>query len=68
MISEIGRGLILIALVSSMTGGCLGIAAGAKRNANAWKQSRIASYVAFAAMTLAMILMEYALVFHDFSG
>lgn len=67
MISEIGRALILVALVASMTGGCLGIAAGAKRNEQAWKQSRIASYIAFAAMTISMILMEYALVFHDFS-
>ena len=67
MISEIGRGLILLALAASVTGGCLGIAAGMKRNAKAWKQSRMAAYIAFLATALAMVLMEYALVTHDFS-
>jgi cytochrome c-type biogenesis protein CcmF len=67
VISDLGRGVILIALAASMTGGCLGIAAGMKRNAQAWKRSRIAAYVAFAATTIAMFLMEYALVTHDFS-
>jgi len=67
VISELGRGLILIALAASMVGGCLGIAGGWKNNLKSWKQSRIAAYIAFVATSLAMFLMEYALLTDDFS-
>ena len=67
MISILGRSMVLIALAVSVLGAFAGIAGGMKRSEQAWKWSRIAAYVAAFAMTVAIGLMEYALITHDFS-
>ncbi len=67
MISILGRSMVLIALAISVLGAFAGIAGGIKRSDKAWKWARISAYVAAAAMTAAIGLMEYALITHDFS-
>ena len=66
-ISLLGRSMVLIALAVSVLGAFSGIAGGMKRSDKAWKWARICAYTAAAAMTLAIGLMEYALITNDFS-
>ena len=54
-------------LASSALGGVLGVSAARRKSLEAWKWSRWMSYAAFFAMSLAIGLMEYALITHDFS-
>ena len=67
MISILGRVLVLISLAACGIGAVSGIAGGVKRSADAWKWSRYSAYAAFIAITGAILLMEYALIFDDFS-
>lgn len=67
MISILGRIAVLVALSACSVGAVLGLVAGSQRNEDAWRWSRWMAYATFAAMTLAIGLMEYALLTHDFS-
>lgn len=67
MISILGRAAILIALAACATGAVVGFVGGARRSKEAWRWSRLMSYLFFAACTVALGLMEYALITHDFS-
>ena len=67
MISTLGRLLVLVSLAACSVGAVSGLAGGKKKSSQAWKWARIASYIAFGAVTLALLLMEYALYTNDFS-
>ncbi|MFT4978731.1 MAG: cytochrome c-type biogenesis protein CcmF, partial [Myxococcota bacterium] len=67
MISILGRSAVLLALAACSVGAVTGLVGGAKRSEEAWRWSRYMAYGSFAAMTFAIILMEYALLTHDFS-
>ena len=67
MISILGRIFVLIALAASCFGAVSGISSGVKRSKTGWMWSRRMSYISFFAMSIAIILMEYALLTHDFS-
>jgi cytochrome c-type biogenesis protein CcmF len=57
----------LLSLAVCVIGAFSGIAGGVKRSDSAWKWARICAYIAALSMTLAMGLMEYALITNDFS-
>jgi cytochrome c-type biogenesis protein CcmF len=67
VISLLGRAAVLAALAAFSVGAVSGIAGGARRSEEAWRWSRRMAYTAFGAMSLALFLMEYALITHDFS-
>ena len=67
MISVLGRGAVLLALAACSVGAVTGIVGGARKSEEAWRWSRWMAYGAFGAMSVAIILMEYALLTHDFS-
>ena len=67
MISIWGRVFVLIALAGACLGAVAGISSGAKNSQKGWMWSRRMSYMSFIAMSMAIILMEYALLTHDFS-
>jgi cytochrome c-type biogenesis protein CcmF len=67
MTAELGRGLILLAVLVSTTGAVLGFAAGSKRSADGLKWARRFAYAFAALMIAAAAVMEYALLTHDFS-
>ena len=67
MISILGRIFVLLALAAACFGAISGISGGIKNSAKGWMWSRRMSYLSFVAMTISIILMEYALLTHDFS-
>ena len=67
MISILGRAFVLIALAASCFGAVSGISSGVKKSKTGWIWSRRMSYISFFAMSIAIVLMEYALLTHDFS-
>lgn len=67
MISILGRSMVLLALAISVIGAISGIAGGRNHNETAWKWARISAYIGAGAMGIALLLMEYALITHDFS-
>ncbi|MFT5680097.1 MAG: cytochrome c-type biogenesis protein CcmF [Myxococcota bacterium] len=67
MISILGRTAILVALAACSTGAVVGFVGGAKGSKEAWRWSRLMAYLFFGACTTALLLMEYALITHDFS-
>ena len=67
MISELGRAAILVALAATTVGCVSGIRAGSKGLLKPLQLSRAMAYIAFLAMTIAIGLMEYALLTDDFS-
>ena len=67
MISILGRVAILIALAACTLGSIMGIQAGMQKSDKLWGWSRLMAYVSFACVSIAFGLMEYALIFHDFS-
>lgn len=67
MISLLGRGLILLALLAAAFGIVTGLVAGARKSEQGLHITRRAALVFAAAMILANLTMEYALFAHDFS-
>jgi cytochrome c-type biogenesis protein CcmF len=67
MISTLGQGLVLLALLCCAVGIPVGFAAGARRSTVGLAWSRRLALAFAVAMTLATLTMEYALITHDFS-
>lgn len=67
MISLLGRGLVLMALLFAVSGGIMGLVAGYRRSLDGWRQTRMAAYGFSASMIGANLLMIYALLARDFS-
>src|SRR5882672_8672442 len=67
MVPILGRILILMALLAASAGALLGFATGRRPNAAGWKWARRLAYAFAAFMVLANVVMEYALLSHDFS-
>src|SRR2546421_547777 len=67
MIPTLGRMLILLALLAASAGALVGFATGARPTAVGWLWARRLAYVFAALMALANLVMEYALLTHDFS-
>ncbi len=67
MISTLGSGLVLVALLCATIGSLLGFRSGMTGSATGWTQTQFAALGFAASMILANLLMVYALVTHDFS-
>lgn len=67
MLGQIGQGFVLVALACAAAGSVIGFGAGATRSAAGWAWARRCAYMFGAAMFLANVTMEYALLTHDFS-
>jgi cytochrome c-type biogenesis protein CcmF len=67
VISLLGRAAVLLALAAATLGLVTGIFSGMRRNDDAFRFSRGMAFLYFAAMVVAIGLMEYALLTHDFS-
>src|SRR5437870_10882087 len=67
MIGSLGRFLILASVLVATTGAIIGFAAGAKRSQEGLQWARRFAYGFAALMLLATLVMEYALITHDFS-
>ena len=67
MISALGRAAVLLALGACAVGAVTGIAGAARGSGDAARLSRGTAYLFFAAMAVAVGLMEFALVTHDVS-
>jgi cytochrome c-type biogenesis protein CcmF len=67
MTAQLGRFLILASVLVSVGGALVGFAAGAKRSVEGLKWARRFAYAFAALMLLATLVMEYALITHDFS-
>ncbi len=67
MISTIGVGLVLVALLICAIGVPVAFGAGARRSSRGLELSRRLAYLFGAVMVLANLVMEYALITHDFS-
>jgi cytochrome c-type biogenesis protein CcmF len=67
MVATLGRSLILFALLAATAGALVGFATGKRPNALGWLWARRLAYAFAAAMALANLVMEYALLSHDFS-
>jgi cytochrome c-type biogenesis protein CcmF len=67
MVATIGRTLILLALLAASAGALVGFASGARPSAVGWRWTRRLAYAFAAMMVLANVVMEYALLTHDFS-
>ncbi|MGZ4779378.1 MAG: heme lyase CcmF/NrfE family subunit [Thermoanaerobaculia bacterium] len=67
MTATLGRFLILASLLVATCGAMIGFAAGKKRSPEGLRWAQRFAYAFCACMTLAALLMEYALLTHDFS-
>lgn len=67
MLSLIGSISVIVALLSSIVVTVAGIVGGFRRNKTLTDVARWGSYLMFAAMTVAFVAMEIALLTHDFS-
>jgi len=67
LISLLGRGLVLIALLAATTGSFAGFIAGYRKSDAAWQLARRAGLTFAGSTLLANLLMVYALVTKDFS-
>lgn len=67
MLSYLGQGLVLLALLVCAVGAPMGFIAGARRSAKGLEITRKMALVFAAAMVLANLVMEYALITRDFS-
>jgi cytochrome c-type biogenesis protein CcmF len=67
MVPILGRILVLLALFAASAGSVVGFAAGARPSNVGWAWARRLAYTFAALMVLANLLMEYALLTHDFS-
>jgi cytochrome c-type biogenesis protein CcmF len=67
MIPSLGRALILLALLAASGGAVVGFATGVRPSEIGWLWTRRFAYAFAALMGLANLVMEYALLTHDFS-
>src|SRR3954447_13119941 len=67
MVATLGRILVLSALLAASAGSLVGFASGKRRSAAGWRWARRLAHSFAAAMILANLVMEYALLTHDFS-
>jgi cytochrome c-type biogenesis protein CcmF len=67
VISELGRAAVLVGLIACAVGGVTGMVAGATGREALARITRVMAYLFFAGIAVAVVLMEYALVTHDFS-
>ena len=67
MVPTLGRILILLALLAASAGAVAGFATGARPSVTGWTWTRRLAYAFAAFMVLANLVMEYALLTHDFS-
>src|SRR5438876_3183459 len=67
MVPALGRILILLALLAASAGALVGFATGARPSSAGWAWARRLAYAFAALMVLATLVMEYALLSHDFS-
>jgi cytochrome c-type biogenesis protein CcmF len=67
VIPTLGRALLFLGLGAAAAGMSSGVVAGIRRSPEAARWSRNLTLVCAAAFTLATLLMEYALLTHDFS-
>ena len=67
MISTLGRLALLVALGACSMGLFTGLMAGARRSEEAWRWTRILTWIYGLATAAAVVLMEVALLTHDFS-
>src|SRR3989442_8121306 len=67
MLPALGRILILLALLAASAGALVGFATGARPSDAGWAWARRLAYAFAALMALANLMMEYALLTHDFS-
>jgi cytochrome c-type biogenesis protein CcmF len=67
MLASLGRILILSSLFAAAAGALIGFAAGRTRSADVLKWARRFAYLYAALIIGATLLMEYALITHDFS-
>ncbi len=67
MISQLGQGLVLFALLACALGAPIGFFSGASRSERGLRWTRALSLAFAGAMVLATVLMEFALLRHDFS-
>src|SRR5206468_2449328 len=63
----LGRSLVLTALLVATVGSMIGFAAGRRPSATSAAWARRFAYAFSAAMVLAALVMEFALLTHDFS-
>ncbi len=66
-VSYLGQGLVLAALLVCVIGVPVGYLAGARRSLEGLALARRLAWLYFGAMTAATLVMEYALLRHDFS-
>src|SRR5712691_3443048 len=67
MIPTLGRTVILLALLAASAGAFVGFATGRRPSQAGWDWTRRFAYAFAALMVLANLIMEYALLSHDFS-
>ena len=67
MVPLAGRVLVLLALLAASAGAVLGFATGRRPSSAGWAWTRRFAYAFAAFMVLANLVMEYALLTHDFS-
>ncbi|MFZ5482180.1 MAG: heme lyase CcmF/NrfE family subunit [Myxococcota bacterium] len=67
MIGQVGNGLVLLGLGACTAGAITAVTAARTRSAEAWAWARRLVYVFAFAMLAANLVMEYALLTHDFS-
>ncbi|MCB9677082.1 MAG: heme lyase CcmF/NrfE family subunit [Alphaproteobacteria bacterium] len=67
MISMLGRGLVMAALLFATFGSVMGFVAGARYSQRAWDYTRWSALAFGTSMIGANLLMVYALLMHDFS-
>ncbi len=67
MISLLGRTALLVALAACTMGVITGVAAGLKKSEEALRWTRVLTWIFGVSTTIAVGLMEYALLTHDFS-
>jgi cytochrome c-type biogenesis protein CcmF len=67
MVPAAGRLLVLLALLAASAGALVGFATGRRPSAAGWAWTRRFAYAFAAFMALANLVMEYALLTHDFS-
>ena len=67
MIPELGRAAVLLGLAACSVGSVTGMWAGKTGREDVWRWTRWMALIFMAAITLATILMEYALITHDYS-
>jgi len=67
LIPELGRAAVLLGLAACSVGAITGMWAGKTRREDVWRWTRWMAFIFAGAITVATVLMEYALITHDYS-